>query len=501
MRLKFLLFVVLMNITVIVGVLWAQGDSVGDPYFPEAGNTGYDVQHYTLEFNVGADLITLDAVTTIEARATNELPQFNLDFVGFDVTAVTVDGAEASFSREGQELTIVPTAPITADAAFTVSISYNGTAEKYEDPGTAVTRIDPSGEGALYGGWQLWSDGYVQAMSQPNGAMAWYPCNNHPSDKATYTFRITVDEPHTTVVSGLLQEVIEVDEDTNTFVWTMDEPMSTQISSVAIGEWEPVVESTSPAGVPLRFYFAPTTAQQMRDAQLTNTGEALDFLSDLMGGYPFDAYGAATIPNWGNGTPGLEAQSLSVFPDNLDDVTDRQLAGLVVHELAHQWFGDAITNGRWDSVWLHEGFATYAEALWWEHKEGAEGYSAEIAHYVDRLTQLNQLAPLLGLTPGEAPEGQTFIFSAGAPGVDMMYLQPYHGGALTLHALRAEVGDEPFFEILRTYYQRYSGGSPTTEDFTGLAEEIAGRDLSNVWDAWLFGNVLPPLPTLQPASE
>ena len=282
MRLKSVLAVLCLNIVLLPALVRAQGDSVGDPYFPLSGNTGYDVQHYTLEFDVRDDLLTFDAVATIDIQATAALAQFDLDLVGFAVTSVTVDSVEAAFTREGQELIIVPPTPIAADTLFTVIVSYNGTAELYDDPATAMVKT-LSGA-SLNGGWQAWSEGYVQAMSQPNGAMSWYPCNNHPSDKATFTFRVTVDEPYTVVASGILEEVSAVDDDTNTFVWEMTDPMATQISSIAIGEFE-LEESVSPGGIPLRFYFPPSTPEATRDA-FVRTGEMIDFMSEVMGGYP-----------------------------------------------------------------------------------------------------------------------------------------------------------------------------------------------------------------------
>ena len=151
----------------------------------------------------------------------------------------------------------------------------------------------------------------MQAMSQPDGAMSWYPLNNHPSDKATYTFRLTVDDPYTALATGVLQEVIAVDEDTNTFVWEMTDAMSAQVSGIAIGEYE-LVESVAPNGVPLNSYFPVGTPPEVI-AAFDRTGEILAWAEELLGEYPFDVYGVVLVPEWAGGGAALETQGMSTY--------------------------------------------------------------------------------------------------------------------------------------------------------------------------------------------
>ena len=198
--------------------------------------------------------------------------------------------------------------------------------------------------------------------------MTWFPSNNHPSDKATYTFRVTVDEPKMAVATGILQEVVAVDEDTNTYVWQMDKPMSTQVASVMVGEFE-LQEGVSPKGVKIRNYFTPDLDPAVKEGYSPEKlGEVIDFLAETFGPYPYDAFGVVTVPGWQEGS-GYETQSIVTYG------TGPMSQDLIVHEAAHQWFGDAITVKSWKDLWLHEGFPTYAQKLWLEHVGGVEAYN------------------------------------------------------------------------------------------------------------------------------
>ena len=164
----------------------------------------------------------------------------------------------------------------------------------------------------------------------------------------------------------------------------------------------------------------------------------------------------------------LENQTLSLFGGNMVD------EDVVAHELAHQWFGDSVTLSAWPDTWLNEGFATYASALWLEHTAGPEALEARMRRFYGAARNM--------LPPGEAPEGNLFH--------DTVYVR----GAWTLHALRLEVGDQAFFQILRTYYDRYQYANASTEDFIAVAEEVSGQELDAFFQSWLFDREAPPKP-------
>ncbi|MFN8464470.1 MAG: M1 family metallopeptidase [Caldilineaceae bacterium] len=453
-------------------------NGLGDPYAQTMGNPGYDAQHYTLDMVISNDdLKYIAATTTIEAIATADLPTFNLDFLGLYISAIAVDGVAADFSRKGQELTIVPATPIAAGAHFVVSVTYSGHPEPYLDPQFVLYGAE------FWTGWREWSDGYVAAMSQPSSAMTWFPSNNHPSDKATYTFRVTVAKPKMAIASGILQEVVEVDENTSTYIWQMDQPMSTQVVTVVIGEFE-LEEGASPNGVKIRNYFPPGLDPAIKASfSSENLGAMIDYLAGLFGPYPYEAYGVVAVPGFWTGS-GYETQSITTY------AAEPYKGSMVVHELTHQWFGNAITLKSWKHLWLHEGFATYAQKLWEEHVNGVEAYDQIMRVIIDRHLQNSEsLPPQAGLPP--LPLGQ--VFPTVDPGMPFNFLTSYMTGTLLLHNLRLEVGDETFFATTRTFVERFREGpaTATSEDFVAVAEEVAGRDLSTLWDTWMYGTTVP----------
>jgi aminopeptidase N len=327
-------------------------DNIGDPFYGLLGNGGYDVQHYTLDLTVDVAANTIDGTATIDARATQDLSAFNLDFVGFTISAITVDGAAAAWDHQPHELTITPAEPLLKDAAFTVSVAYSGT--------PTGLNVAAAGSMPYLSGWVNFGDG-VFVASEPAGAAGWYPVNDHPLDKATYTLRITVPKPYMVAANGLLQDTMD-NGATTTYGWELDDPAASYLISVSIGEFEVVTED-GPDGVLIRNYFPPKYADL---AQFTfgRTSDMIAFFEDLFGPYPFDAYGVV-VANTEVGFA-LENQTLSLF--GVDRVTATGLNDEVVaHELSHQWVGDSVSLATWGDIWLNEGFATYASWLWFEH--------------------------------------------------------------------------------------------------------------------------------------
>ncbi len=438
------------------GPLNAIEDGIGDPYYPELGNSGYDVAHYTLDlvFDPESDILTGNV--TIDAVATSDLHTFNLDFIGFEIEEVLVDAAVADFARTEEELTIRPGTVIPQGESFDVSVFYSGTPQ-------------PLASAAIsFGvGWSTSPSGQRYVVAEPDGARSWYPANDHPLDKATYTFLVTVPDPLFAAANGTLTDMV-TDLGQTTFVWEMADPMAPYLATVVIGDYTLVVDevSTDLAGVPVRNVLPPDLRDAVPDAVLRQ-GEMIDFFAELFGPYPFDAYGIAVV----DGFPAaLETQTMVVFGRPLLNEL------VIVHELAHQWFGNHVSPGRWQDIWLNEGFASYAEWLWIEASLGIEGVAVGITQERDRFVG-SGLAP-----PGSPPPDDLFNASV------------YRIGAMTLHALRLSVGDEAFFDTLRTYVARFGGGTATTDDLIAVAEEVSGQDLDALFEAWLFGDDVPEFP-------
>jgi aminopeptidase N len=433
----------------------------GDSYFPGLGNGGYDVTHYDLSFNVDPKTNQVDAIATITATPTNNLGQFNLDFTGLDITKVSVNDATATFTRDGSELTISPAQPITSGTSFTTTVAYNGSPEPRSTKAIAIAV-----------GWIGTGNGSF-VLNEPEGASTWYPVNDHPSDKASYTFHLTVPDGYTAIANGTVVSQTATGEGHTT--WTYDEkaPMASYLTQVAIGDYR-VTTAPGPGGVTIRNAFASQLADDATVA-FSRTPEMLQLFAADFGPYPFDVYGALVVSE--RTQAALETQTLSIFDGTSVDgsVNGDEVAA---HELAHQWFGDSVTPASWKDVWLCEGFATYAEWLWREHVDGTS-VATTAAHVHEQLTD----AASATLT--------------GDPGVEHLFDRAavYLRGALTLQALRLTVGDDAFFTTLRTYASRFAGKNATTDDFIQVANEAAGRDLHDLFDAWLYREALPALPS------
>ena len=433
-------------------------EGVGDSFYPKLGNPGYDALHYNIHLTVFDEpdvepaANTISALTEMRARATEELAAFNLDLSGLNVDWVTVNGADARFSRSGHELTVEPENPIAAGSDFAVRVGYSGSPEAIDDPGAPFFEV----------GWQQ-QDGVIFTLSEPSGSMSWFPSNNHPTDKATYDIRITVPEGLTAASNGLLMDETTSDGRT-TFTWQMDDPMATYLAAVYIGDFEridhgplyedgPVWRDYVPAGAP------PEVAQA-----LSVTPDVIAFLEDLLGPYPFDAYGTIVMP-FSLGFA-LQNQTLSIHgPATIGP-------GVIAHEAAHQWLGNSVTLEDWSEIWMNEGFATYLH-LMFEAEHFEASFEATMLTIYAQLLAVEEIPPM------------------GIEIEDLFGLTVYFRGAVTLHALRRHVGDEAFFEILRTHYDRSAGGTTNTEEFLALVDEFAGPDAVDVVESWLFDETVP----------
>ena len=438
---------------------------LGDSLYPDFGNGGYEAEHYTLDITVN-NIVTSDlsAIVSIEANALQDLSSFNLDFVGFEINEITVNGESAEFERTESELTVYPSSAIAKDEAFTVIVQYAGSPEEMQSVALPVQT-----------GW-VTVEGGSFVMSEPDGSASFYPVNDHPLDKATYTFRVTVPAPLEVAANGVLTETIN-NGDTNTFIFEVRDPMASYLTTINIDEFE-IETSQSQTGIPIRDYYSSTLAEEYRKP-FARQAEMIDYFSEIFGPYPFEVYGSMLMDTeFGSA---LENQTLSIYGTDmidLDNVEETELT--VAHELSHQWFGDSVSVADWSDIWLNEGFATYSEGLWIEHTSGRESLDDWVKFIYSDVITYPEYYP----APGNPPADD--LFNGGV----------YVRGGLLLHALRLEVGDENFFAILQTYFERYQGGNASTADFIAIAEEISAKDLSTFFDAWLFNEAIPSIPAM-----
>jgi aminopeptidase N len=429
---------------------------VGDPYFPLEGNGGYDVGHYTLDLAYAPATHHLGGTVRIAAIATQNLSRFDLDLSGMTVHRVTVNNVRASFTRAGQELQITPRSGLPRGQAFTVAVSYEGS------PQTIVG--SPIVFGADYG-WQYTPDGAFVG-DEPNAARTWFPVNDHPTDKASYTFRISVPSDRQVIANGDLLSHRTHNGQT-TWVWDETSPMASYLATVDIGNWV-FRTGTSPAGIPETVGYDPALAAdvaQQRTFELS--GEVTDFWSKEFGPYPFTSTGAIVdnVPGVGFS---LETQTRPLYGFAPDPVT-------LSHELSHQWFGDSVSVATWRDIWLNEGFATFAMRLWTEHTGGPSTFAAFKATY-DGI-------------PATSPFWNQAIAD---PQRDTMFSTAvYYRGGMTMAALRHHIGDYAFFTLLHRWTSQHRYGNASTAQFIALADRVSGEDLTSFFDTWLYQKTKP----------
>ncbi|MEU6127328.1 M1 family metallopeptidase [Streptomyces sp. NPDC047123] len=437
-------------------------DGVGDPYFPRLGNTGYDVRHYglTLGYDPGSRHLTGTAVIT--ARATKHLSSFHLDLEGLDVSGITVGGKAARFRRAGQELTVRPADEIERGDTFRTTVRYSGTPRTITDKDGAEEGWLPTADGAL-------------ALGEPAGSMAWFPGNHHPSDKASYDVAITVPQGLQAVSNG--EPAGETTKNgRTTFSWHTAEPMASYVATVAIGRFEMRTSKTAD-GLPVITAVDPTQAAASKKV-LAKIPDILKWSAYNFGPYPFSSSGAI-VDREGDAGYALETQNRPVFPGAPD-------TGTLVHELAHQWFGDSVTPRTWRDMWLNEGFATYAEWLYEEDHGGDSAQRTFDALYDGDYYEDDDDNEAIWAFPPARPTDAAVISDAPV----------YDRGAMVVHKIRQAVGDDAFYDIVQGWTKTYRHKNADTKEFTAYVERHAGGErarakVARIWGDWLYGDGRP----------
>ncbi|MEU9354017.1 M1 family metallopeptidase [Streptomyces griseoloalbus] len=438
---------------------------IGDRLFPHLGNPGYDVLAYDLALSYpGRNDQLLQAVTTIDARITADLDRINLDFAHGTVHTVEVDGDPATFTGAGEDLVITPADDLDEGESARVTVRHTS---------------DPV-RGDREGGWVRTSDGLAMA-NQADAAHLVFPCNDHPSDKAMFTFRITAPDGHTAVANGL---PAGADRKRGTTTWTYRtlHPMATELAQVSIGR-STILQRTGPHGVPLRDV-VPTRHRAQLEPWLAKTPGQISWMEDKAGRYPFATYGLL-MADASTGFA-LETQTLSLFERELftdPDLPTWYVESIMVHELAHQWFGNSVGPRTWSDLWLNEGHATWYEALYAEERGG-------------RRLEARMQAAYEASDGWRAAGGPPAAPKAPEPGRKIGIFRPnvYAGAALVLYALREKIGHTAFERLERDWVTRHRDGTATTSDFVRLASHTAGRDLTGFLNPWLYGDRTPPMP-------
>jgi aminopeptidase N len=436
----------------------AESDPVEDPYYPFNGEPYLDTLHYDLDLDWDPGSRILDGRADITFRVTEPREEIRLDFgKPLNITAATVDGKEVGTVETGDDL-VVTTPNLTPGDRHELSLGYRGSPRPVEAAGS---RSD-----LLSVGWTTEPDGSVWTLQEPWGAYTWYPVNEHPSDKAFYDATITASGGMTGVFNGQLRDQTE-DGDATTTRWHLDAPAASYLTTIAIGHYEEHTDE-GPDGLPISYWIPAGNTDAL--PWLEESPEMLEWLEETLGDYPFSQIGVVVVP----ADSAMETQSMVTMGDAVFNADEITLRGALLHEYAHQWYGDLVTPDNWPDLWLNEGFAMYIQLLW-SDEVGLLDYDQQIAEW----TALdNQMRSEYG------PPGAYFEDEFASSNV-------YYSGAVMLHRLREQIGDEAFFDALRAWPAEHEFGNANRDDFIAWISDRTGTDLGPFINEWLTAPTTP----------
>jgi aminopeptidase N len=439
----------------------AGAPGTGDDYYPLDGNGGFDAQHYDIRISYNPSVDLVSGTTTINAVATQDLTQFDLDFL-LQTKSVRVNNAPAQFrSTPDGELIVTPNRVLPKGSNLTIVVTYNDVPS------------NPDYKRYGFNDWIRTPDGAL-ATNEPQIAPFWYPSNDHPTDKATFDVSVAVPQGYEVLSNGVLTSRQTQGNGFIRWNWRSTKPQNTYATYFAVGQFDDMRIQTAPNGLPFITAYNNDLGENADAARASveRTPEILEFESSMFGDYPFEAMGGVVA---GNGTMGfaLENQTRPVYDGRFFRRGSNTF--VVAHENAHQWFGDSVSVHGWTDIWLNEGFATYAESLWSENL--GEGTAAEVNQFkYDSMPADNAFWTVLPGNPG--PQNQFDIAI-------------YDRGSMTLQALRTAVGDDNFFQILRTWAATHKYANGSIPEFIALSESIAGFSLADLFKTWLFTPAKP----------
>jgi aminopeptidase N len=422
----------------------------------------YDVLHYDLSTGLDLKNKSFTGDVTISARALAPFDQFVV--LAFEST-LTIDSVLSEhrtlpFTQQTNTLIIGLPQPVKEFDTLQPRIFYHGISTfegQFDNGGIYFSGIDRA-----------------STSSEPSFAHRWWPCKDIPSDKATASVSITVPEGLTAVSNGLL-DTVEHETGTTTYRWKSNYPTATYLISLAVARYahfSELYKSSNGKMIPIDFYVYPEDSSRGR-IDFQNTTTILKYFESIFGPYPFadEKFGFAEV----DGDLTMENQTICSIQQSMF-TGDRQFELTFAHEAAHQWFGDMITPADWHHTWLNEGFATYAEALYLEHRKGHDAY----LKYIKSMMSM-PIGTYAGSIYGK---NEADFWDSFAPRV-------YYKGAIVLHMLRAMVGDSTFFRMIAEYTAnpKFRYQNARSEDFIASCEHTSGLELGWFFNQWIYADV------------
>jgi aminopeptidase N len=442
-------------------------ETLGDPVFPDLGNDGYRVAAYHLDFSYDATTRLVEATATLKIRTTQALTRFSLDALGLDIRSVRVGGRKATYEQVAEKLRVTPARTLPAKSWVTVCVEYGA------DPRRALPHT----------GWVDTLDGFA-AFCQPKSAHTVFPCNDHPSDKADFSFRLTVPEGLRAVATGLLVRTESPPGGRTAYTYRSREPIATELVQITVGDYV-IKERQGPHGLPLRDVVPVARAEALEPA-LALTPGLVTWLEARLGAFPLETYGLLPC-NTDLDVPfaftGLETQTLTIYRPKYLLQEEQKIGSHMMHELVHSYFGNSVSPATWADLWLNEGHADFYGLLYryergWPDSLGMTTLEARMKHtYAQGDQWRHDWGPVAAPNEANLFEGQRYL-----------------GGVLVLYALRNLVGEQAFNALERAFLARYRNSSASTEDYIAVASEVTGQDLSGFLRDWLYGTRTPRMP-------
>ena len=425
---------------------------------PAAPHPEIDVLHYTFRLGLSdaSNRITGEATVRVRFRA-DTLSTFRLDLIGpgngtsgMDVTAVTYDGSAVEYAQADNHVRIQLPEPPATDEERAYTIRYAGTPAD----GLIISTNK-------YGDRTFFGDNW------PNRARHWLPTVDHPSDKATVEWIVTAPERYRVIGNGTLVGTAAVNGGDRRTHWRTTEPLPTKVMVIGVADFA-VEDVGTYDGTPIQSWVYPEDRARGFE-ELAQAERILQFFEQQLGDYPY-----AKLANVQSTTRygGMENASAIFYSETAVGDTDND-EPLLAHEIAHQWYGNSVTETDWPHLWLSEGFATYLTQLYLEATYGAERLREGMSRARERVVQF-----------AEANPEEPLVDTTYADPNELLNTNPYQKGAWVLHMLRHHIGDDAFWQGLRDYYQRYDDQNASTSDFRAVMENASGADLQTFFDQW-----------------
>ncbi|MCK9556576.1 MAG: M1 family aminopeptidase [Candidatus Cloacimonetes bacterium] len=448
------------------------------PFFPQErfytakadSETGFDVQKYTINLSISQSPNFISGSVHAEVLAESALSAISYNLVGLSVNSVELNGVVVPYTHE-QGIVHIPLS-VQDGENFTTKVYYSGT---------------PQLSGAPYNVGMIFRPNSVFTVSDPDAARYWWPCYDHPWDKAVVDLIITMRSDWKVAANGLRESIVDNGNGTSTTTWRGENPMTTYLACITCGDFDEVQQSAMHGELPILNFVNPAQYNNAL-SDFANLPDMIDYFSILFGDYPFEKYGNATVSI--STFSAMEHQTMTTLGNFIVDGQGTYEL-IIAHELAHQWFGNAVSFLDFNDVWLSEGFATYSEQLWTDKRYGWQAS----CDYV--LTNFHNY-----YVNWENSNGPATIYN---PDFGNYFAPPsYEKAACVLHMLRLKLGDADFFELLQTYYESFKHGNAVTAEFKAMAETISGQDLDQFFEQWIFGSGIPQVEYgvfLKPATQ